>query len=316
MGLTISNVSRRSVGDEFEVRATAIWNAVYATNGASLTPAMLGLMAIVDLHARPKSGYLFEYVVTTQLLKAYRSAAFAGVAALSQFAFADAKGATALTAGNATTDLNSDVVNANLISTYAAVSTLSGGVLLIALQPDAPRNIQINIKNDSGGALNLYEGNMSIAIVGTFRGAAQTETLVWTSTSGNKAVADTKFRALGSVKPYDTITSITVTNTPAATLKIGAGPGHLIGLPVDPVANAEVDLIKMMVTGANVVLTGKYNTTNKTVAMATTADAWDLFLEYNIAGGSAQAALAEVTAGVTLSSTPGSFLIVARGLGL
>lgn len=316
MGLTISNVTRRSVGNEWEVRANAIWNAVYATTGASLTPAMLGLMSIVDLHARPKSGYIFEYVTTTQLLKAYRSAAFAGVAALSQFAFADAKGATAITAGNATTDLNSDIVNANLLSTYAAVSTLIAGVLVIALQPDAPRNVQINIKNSTGGPLNLYEGNMSIAIVGTFRGAAQTETLVWTSTSGNKAVAAGKFRALGSVKPYDTITSITITNTPAATLEIGAGPGHLIGLPVDPINNAETDLIKLVVTGANVAISGQYNTTNKTVAMLTTADAWDLFLEYNIAGGSAQAALAEVTAGVTLSSTPGSFIIVARGLGL
>ena len=316
MGLTISNVSRRSIGDEFEVRANAVWNSTYATNGASLTPAMLGLMSISDLNARPKSGYIFEYVPTSQLLKAYRSAAFTGIAAVHQFAFADAKGATAITAGNATTDLSADVVNAGLISTYAAVSTLVAGVLLIALQPDAPRNVQINIKNDSGNPLNLYEGATSIAIVGTFRGAAQTETLTWTSTSGNKAIADGKFRAIGSVKPYDTITSITLTNLPAATLKIGAGPGHLIGLPVDPVNNAEADLLKLMVSAANVAISGQYNTTNKTVAMATTADNWDLFLEYNIAGGTAQAALAEVTNGTTLSSTPGSFVIVARGLGL
>ena len=316
MGLTISNVTRRSIGDEFEVRATAVWNAVYATNGASLTPAMLGLMSISDLSARPKSGYMFEYVVASQLLKAYRSAAFAGAAALSQFAFADVKGATAITAGNATTDLSADVVNANILSTYAAVSTLVAGAMVIALQPDVPRNIQINIKNDSGNPLNLYEGATSFAIVGTFRGAAQTETLTWTSTAGNKAVADGKFRALGGVKPFDTITSITVTNLPAATLKIGAGFGNLIGLPVDPVNNAEADLIKLMVTGANVAISGQYNTTNKTVAMLTTADNWDFFLEYNIAGGSAQAALAEVTNGVTLSSTPGSFIIIARGLGL
>jgi hypothetical protein len=315
MGLTISDLTRHSVGNEFEIRANAVWNAVYAQGGASLTPAMLGLMSISHIPPIFKSGYMMEHIPSTEKLMARRSAATTGIAALHQFGFADAKGATALIADNATTDMASDVVNANILSTYAAVSTLVAGAMLIALQPDVPRNIQINIKNDSGGPLNLYEGTTSFAIVGTFRGAAQTETLTWTSTSGNKTVATAKYRALGGVKPFDTITSITVTNLPAATLKIGAGFGSKIGLPIDPINNLETDLIKLMVTGTDVAISGQYNTTNKTVGMLTTADNWDFFLEYNIAGATAQAALAEVTNGVTLSTTPGSFVIVARGLG-
>ena len=75
MGLTISNLTRRSIGDEFEIRANAIFNAVYATGGVAITPEALGLMSISHLEGKPKSGYLFEWIPSTKKLTVYRSAA-------------------------------------------------------------------------------------------------------------------------------------------------------------------------------------------------------------------------------------------------
>lgn len=69
MGLTISNLTRRSIGDEFEIRANAVFNAVYATGGVSLTPEAIGLMSISHLEGKPKSGYVFEWVPSTAKLK-------------------------------------------------------------------------------------------------------------------------------------------------------------------------------------------------------------------------------------------------------
>lgn len=77
MGLTLSNVKKQSIGSEFEVRCDAVWNSTYAQGGASLTPAMLGLDRISHLEAKPKSGYIFEWIPTTNKLMVYKSAAIA-----------------------------------------------------------------------------------------------------------------------------------------------------------------------------------------------------------------------------------------------
>jgi hypothetical protein len=77
MGLTISNLTRRSIGDEWEIRANAVFNAVYATDGVAITPEALGLMSISHLEGKPKLGYIFEWVPATQKLKVYKSGAVA-----------------------------------------------------------------------------------------------------------------------------------------------------------------------------------------------------------------------------------------------
>jgi len=77
MAATVTVVSRRSVGDEWEVRAT-LNLGTYATRGVETTNgflADLGLMSIRDAKIDPKSGYVFEWVPAMGLVKAYRSAA-------------------------------------------------------------------------------------------------------------------------------------------------------------------------------------------------------------------------------------------------
>ena len=74
------------------------------------------------------------------------------------------------------------------------------GVMTIAAQPDAPRNVGISIDNDSGGALDLYQGATTFRVVGTFLGAAQTEDIVLTSNAGNKSVANGKHRYISAAK--------------------------------------------------------------------------------------------------------------------
>jgi hypothetical protein len=184
-------------------------------------------------------------------------------------------------------DAAAGVTNGALISTSAAVSTLVAGALLIALQPDVARNVVIQIENTTGGALNLFEGVSSIAVVGTFRGAAQTETITITSTAGNKSVAAAKFRYKYGVKPFDTITSITITNLPAATLNIAAGIGSQLGLPTPLLTPAEADVLKITKTGADLSPSGLVSTTNQTVNLGTLADGNDVSIEYRAGGAAA-----------------------------
>lgn len=174
--------------------------------------------------------------------------------------------------------------NGYLISTSAAVSTLVAGALLIAAQPDLGRNVVIQIQNTTGGALNLFEGVSSIAVVGTFRGVAQTETITFTSTAGNKSVAAAKFRLKYGVKPFDKITSITITNLPAATLNIGAGLGSKLGLPTPLLTPLEADVIKITKTAADLSPSGIVDTTNDTVNLGTLADTNDVAIEYRSGG--------------------------------
>jgi hypothetical protein len=190
----------------------------------------------------------------------------------------DIKGSTNTSSENV--DAAAGGTNGYLISTSAAVSTLVAGALVIALQPDVARNILIQIENTTGGALNLFEGVTSCVVVGTFRGVAQTETITFTSTAGNKSVGAAKFRLKYGVKPFDTVTSITVTNLPAATLNIGAGIGSKLGLPTPLLTPLESDVLKITRTGADLAVTGLVDTTNQTVNLDTLADGNDVSIEY------------------------------------
>jgi hypothetical protein len=254
-----------------------------------------GLEAVSFFNLVPVTvdGYMHVFDPVNHTVRKFQSGAFVGIAALYSFSFADAKGSTSLAGTEAAADQASGPVNPAFIGAEETFTAMAG-TKVIDFQPDVPRNVIIVVHNDSGGALNLYEGNTTYTITGLFRGAAQVETLVWTSTAGNKAVADTKFRYLAGVKPFDKITSITYTNGAAGGLKCSVAPGSKIGLPVTPVNNAEADLLKAMLTGLDYVITGKYNTTNKTFLVGTTGNSWVMLLEYNIAGGSAAAALTEV----------------------
>lgn len=48
------------------------FSASYATGGEALTPANLGLSGVICAITTPSAGYVFEYDVSAQKLKAYR----------------------------------------------------------------------------------------------------------------------------------------------------------------------------------------------------------------------------------------------------
>jgi len=163
----------------------------------------------------------------------------------------DIQGATEPAGTEAAADENAGPVNAELIGSDETFTAMAG-TKTIALSPDVPRNVIIVVHNDTGGALDLYEGDTVYTITGTFRGAAQVETLTWTSTGGNKSVVAAKFRYLAGVKPFDTVTSITYTNGGAGTLSVSVAPGSALGYPVDSDTGAEADFTKLTVDAADV----------------------------------------------------------------
>lgn len=198
------------------------------------------------------------------------------------WAVSDLKGSANTDSENV--DTGTEPTNANLISTYATQTVVraAAGVLAIAAQPDVARNIGIVIQNDSGGSLNLYEGVTTFTVVGTFGGTAQTETITFTSTAGNKAVADAganQFRIKYGVKPYDTITSITegvVGEDMAGDLKIGVCPGSKLGIYNVLATPAEADVVKASKDAANLAVSGIVNTTNYTINFGALADGADV----------------------------------------
>lgn len=146
--------------------------------------------------------------------------------------------------------------------------------------PDIGRNMCITIQNDTGGALNLFEGVMTFTITGTYKGAAQTDTITFTSTVGNKAVAAARFRYKYGVKPFDTVTAVTLNNVPDNDVKIGAGLGSKVGLYNTLATPVEADVIKITKNAANLAPTGIVDTTNGTVNLGALADNNDFSINY------------------------------------
>jgi hypothetical protein len=222
------------------------------------------------------------------------------------FTPADMKGATTVVAGSSTADQAAANVNANFIAT-AATFTASAGTLIVAKSPDIGRSITITVLNDSGGALDLYEGTTTYTVTGTFRGVAQVELITFVSTLGNKSVANSKFRFKQGILPFDTVTSITYDNAAAGGLKVEAGLGSLIGLPVNRLTPADADVLVFSISGVPTTVAGAFSDTNKTVQVGTTADAWDLQLMYLVAAAAGNT-FAEVANGTDLSGFSGRVL--------
>ncbi|MFH1107737.1 MAG: hypothetical protein V1790_00860 [Planctomycetota bacterium] len=241
----------------------------------------------------------------------------------------DLKGATnpAGTEGNA--DQAAAPVNHNLLAAQVLVS--GGNTITATVNPDVPRNVMITVVNDSGGPLDLYEGATSWLITGTdILGATLTETVTLTSTAGNKAVADTKFRYVQGVKPFATVRDAICTNPPAATLKWALGIGTRLGLPRALDSAAVADVLDITVSAARVAPTatttaaGGVDTTNNAVNTGTTADGNDVGIiyktDYDGAAGTAvftgtpttAAAMAEVGSGQNLSTYSGRFEAIGK----
>lgn len=174
------------------------------------------------------------------------------------------------------------------------------GTMTPTANPDVPRNVVITIENDSGGPLNLFEGVTTFLITGTRNGIAQTESVTLTSTAGNKAVANTKFRYVQGVKPFSTVTSVAITNAPAGGLKGSLGVGTRLGLPSALATGTYTDVTQITVNAASITPSatttsaGGVDTTNNAVNTGTTADGNDVSITYNSTG--------EVATGMDLSA--------------
>lgn len=219
--------------------------------------------------------------------------AFRGGGGIQTYTQGDIKGSVTVDVAIASGSLPT---NGQLLSTLAAANNTTA--FTIALQPDIARNIGISLKNLVAGAST---GNAaSYVIVGTFRGAAQTETISFTALELTSTAQNEVATKYGS-KPFDSITSITPSAAQPASWSHAAGPGSKLGLPVDPANNLEADIIHLYKNGADLAKTGLYSTTNKTVNFGTLADGDDIAVEYN-------QAVAEVASGTDLSGTAQNFL--------
>ncbi len=151
----------------------------------------------------------------------------------------------------------------------------------IAAQPDFPRNVVVAIKNTVAGAST---GNAaSYVIVGTFRGAAQTETISFTALELTSTAQNEVAAKYGS-KPFTTITSITPSAAQPASWQHAAGLGTKFGLTQPTLNNLETDIIEITVNGTPVSISGTYSTTNGTVNVGDLTDADDVSITYLVSG--------------------------------
>lgn len=168
--------------------------------------------------------------------------------------------------------------NGALLSNLAAANNTTAFTL--ALQPDFPRNISISFKNINAGAST---GNaVDVVIVGTWRGAAQTETISFTALELTSTAQNEVATKYGS-KPFSTITSITPSAAQPANWQHGAGPGSKIGLPTDLTTPVEADVVKITKNAANLAVTGLVDTTNMTVNVGALTDGDDVSIMYKSA---------------------------------
>lgn len=235
------------------------------------------------------SGLLVKYDKSNNKIRLYRSAAysptFTGTAGTGSQIVTYSPGAGDIL-GSANTDApNADQAskptNADRVDTLHAVAA-GAWTYSEDAEIDVPRNVAVCILNDSGGPLNLYEGVMTFAVTGTFRGAAQSENITLTSSAGNKSVANTKYRYVYGVKPFSTITSVVLDNKPDNDIKIGIGVGSKIGFLQDSYSGADADFYKLVKNGVDLALGSLADHTNKTINFDTLADGDEVSVSYKI----------------------------------
>lgn len=236
--------------------------------------------------------YTFKYNHLTNKLLAFRNQA--GQIIPYAPGGGDIKGSTNLAGTEGDADQNATAVNGALLLAKATFTALAG-TMTPTVQPDVPRNIVIQIENDSGGALDLFEGTTTFLITGTdANGAAQTESVTLVSTSGNKSVANTKFRFIQGSKAFRTVTSVAITNAPAGGLKGSLGIGSRLGLPAPLETAVHTSVLSLTVnaarvaTGATVANAGGVDTTNNTINAGTLANGDDVGVIFKAAAQQVQ----------------------------
>lgn len=330
MALTIGNLRFDIAGVSQVVRGTIDFDASYPTGGESLTPAMIGLSAIDHLKADDKSGYTFEFDYTNNKLLVYRSAGFTPAGTVDAPTFTGSAlsthvhAATGLTytatdgslvysyapgGGDIKGSANTDSVdvdqaaaptNGDLIDTLHAVAAGAWSYSEDA-EVDVPRNVCILLK--APGAGSTVEASHSFDIVGTFRGAAQTETI--TFSFADTSLAADQYRYQYGVKPYDSLTSVTANGLTVTQndLLIGVGIGSKIGMPVNSDTGADADFLKLTKNAADLAVAGTTDHTNKTINYGALSNGDDVSMVYVIDFDGAAGTLGGSTA-ATSAGTP------------
>lgn len=249
------------------------FDSSYPTNGEAMDLSVYFPVALKGVLFEETTGYRFEYDYTAKKVKVYSKVAKPVILNFTR----SVKGSANTDSENA--DQAAEPTNGHSIAAAAAVAAgaWAPGALT---QPGTARNVGIVINNPTGGGLNLYEGAMKVTVTGTWRGAAQTEDITFTSTAGNKAVAAAKFRYKYGLKPFDTVTACVVDHVPADALTIAIGPGSSIGLPTDLLTPVEADVVKVSKQMLNIAVTGVVDTTNMTFKFGTLADSDIITIDY------------------------------------
>lgn len=294
MALTIAKIAGmldRYQGNERIATRKITGDNSYPAGGYALTPMSFGGRIIkgvsllgVAAAAGARLRVIYDYAA--KKLRFYKEGGLTDYAP----GGGDIKGATNVAAAAANADQNAAPTNDALWLARTTFTVLAG-TMTPTTQPDVPRNVVITITNDSGGALDLFEGTTTFAVTGTDKdGLALTESITLVSTAGNKSVANTKFRMVFGSKAFRTITSIAITNAPAGGLKGSLGPGTRLGLPTELATATNTDVKNLTIsaarqaTSATAANTGGVDTTNNTVNVGDVADGADVGVQYEQAG--------------------------------
>jgi hypothetical protein len=264
------------------VTGTMAFDSSYPAGGEPFpTLSTYGVEKVIGMDIFSQNGYDFRYDAATNKVVVQ---AAPGVQSMG---YSDIKGSANTESHNA--DAAALPTNGSILVvpiTQTDLRTALGVCTVVATQPDVPRNICLCVSNDSGGPLNLYEGSTSFTVVGTYRGAPQTEIIGITSTGANKAIANTpKYRYTYGSKPFSTVTSITqgdVAEDMAGGLKIQFGLGSKLGLPSSIAAAADVTTLSK--DGAKLATAGIVDATNMTINYGTLADGADVAAWYRSSG--------------------------------
>jgi len=304
---TIKN-KMKWIGGSKAVVADLQLSSTYATGGFALTAAQFGLTALSDVifmdsvatraNSTPGAAYVPSWYRSTGYCKLFVSGPTSGI---TQQLFASVKASKAPANDVAGTAAYSDITGGSSLlgANYAYVATsavdVAANPLIIAAQPDVPRNVNITIHNINGGT--VANNAVNYVIVGVFNGAGQTETI----TFGAVSHANGKCSYKSGLKPFDTITSITPSASSVAGYEAIVGLGSLLGLTIAPTGTASLVLTN---DGTPVTLTATLVVANSTVAPGTIAAAKDVFVKYACSGTTAATTtLAELAAAVNVGTT-------------
>jgi hypothetical protein len=279
---------------------------------------MFGLVSLEDVNfmdavaaaASAGSGFVPQWVRSTKYVKLFRTGPTSGIRTdIFPYVKASINAADDI-AGTSDVSGIAAAIGANHSWVVASAGwTISTG-LTIAHQPDVPRNLVVAVYNNAGGTHSTTA--CSWVIVGTFNGAAQTETI---TTPGSVSMANSKMIYMTGWKPFDSITSI----TPSAAvgfvgLEVRVGIGSRIGLSqalLTPVYT-DVNLITQTAVPVAISLATKADQTTGVVnvvageesVLFSTVTANDYcIVKYATAGGpTAAAALSEHGNGETVAT--------------